>query len=170
MIEFSIYGHPATQGSKKVVPIYKAGAPMIKNGRVLTRVVNDNPKTAEWRQEIAHAARQAYRGELLTGPLCLAVTFYKPRPKGHFGSGRNAGTLKESAEKYPISKPDTVKLVRALEDSLTGVIWKDDSQVVTHVLHKRYGEYFKVEVCVLKMEDYVEPGVSIFKPIDKENV
>jgi len=32
-----------------------------------------------------------------------------------------------------------LKLARAVEDALTGVIWADDAQIVDEVIRKRYG-------------------------------
>ncbi len=146
-VEFQVVGKPATQGSKKAMPIYgKGGRPVMKDGRMLTRVVEDNPRLAEWRQEVAAAARRVYEGPLLTGAIFLTLVFERPRPKGHYGTGRNAGRVKASAPPYPTTKPDSVKLARAVEDALTGVLWQDDSQVVDHIIRKRWGDCFRVYV------------------------
>lgn len=58
-IQFRVYGEPKPQGSKKSVPIYSRTGPVMRDGRVLTRVVNDNPKLGQWRQGVAQAARAA---------------------------------------------------------------------------------------------------------------
>jgi Holliday junction resolvase RusA-like endonuclease len=151
-IEFTVIGAPKPQGSKRTVPIYRDGKPVMKGNRTLTRVAPDNPKLPEWRQEVAHAARQAYAGDLLAGALRLWLLFMRPRPKSHFRTGRNANVLRDNAPEYPIVKPDTVKLARAVEDSLTGVVWRDDSQVVDHGLFKRYGSHFRVAVRVEEVD------------------
>jgi len=83
-------------------------------------------------------AMQAYRGNLLIGPVYLCIEFVLARRKDHYGTGRNKGILKPSAPKYHLVQPDLCKLTRSTEDALTGVIWKDDSQVVTHSTTKRY--------------------------------
>ena len=77
----------------------------------------------------------------MDGPLRLTLTFFRTRPLGHYGTGRNAAQLKDRAPDKPTVRPDTVKLTRAVEDALTGVVWRDDSQVTTHLLKKRYGEF-----------------------------
>jgi len=151
-IQFRVYGEPKPQGSKKSVPIYSRTGPVMRDGRVLTRVVNDNPKLGQWRQEVSQAARSAYSGELLTGPLRVEMTFGRPRPRSHYGSGRHVGVLKPSAEPYPTTRPDVLKLARAVEDSLTGVVYRDDSQIVTEILYKRWTEYFVVDVIVTELE------------------
>jgi Holliday junction resolvase RusA-like endonuclease len=153
MIAFEVLGKPATQGSKKVVPIYSKSGPVMKNGRVLTRAINDNPKLSDWRQQVAVAAREAYHGGLLTGAIILTLQYEQPRPQSHYGSGKNADKLKPTAPVYPITKPDTVKLARAVEDALTGVLWRDDSMIVEHHLCKRYGPYFKLYVLVREMAE-----------------
>jgi Holliday junction resolvase RusA-like endonuclease len=81
---------------------------------------------------------------LYQGPLQLTVLFYVPRPKSHYGV---KGQLK-SAPRYPTVRPDVTKLVRPLEDSLTGIVWRDDAQVVRQLAEKRYGEPARAEVRV----------------------
>ena len=134
-IDFFVYGQPATQGSKRAF--------VTPSGVALA---DDNPRLKDWRAAVAQAARQAYRGPLLEGPVALDLTFRRPRPKGHFGTGRNAGTLKSSAPPRPTSKPDVTKLARAVEDALTGVIWRDDAQVVSLWASKLWGDCFSVHV------------------------
>jgi len=151
-IQFTIYGEPVPQGSKKAVPIYKGGQPVMKDGRTLTRVVSDNPKLGQWRQQAAETARRHYTGEPISGAVVLTLVFVRPRPRSHYGSGKNANKLKPSAPAHPTSRPDTLKLARAIEDALTGVVWRDDSQIVSHLLRKCYGAAHMVIVGVATME------------------
>ena len=102
----------------------------------------------DWMALVGQVAAAHYDGELLKGPLRLFLQFVRVRPMGHFGTGRNAGTVKDSAPRYPTTIPDTVKLARAVEDALTKVIWHDDSQVVVHELHKSYGKQACVKVVI----------------------
>ncbi|NLX94538.1 MAG: RusA family crossover junction endodeoxyribonuclease [Rhodopirellula sp.] len=154
-IEFEVIGQPATQGSKVPQLIRRKGGVPVLDGRnnPLVVVREHSPKTAVWRQQVAAAAREAYNGELLTCPVRLRLQFVRPRPASHFGSGRNAKRLKASAPLLPTAKPDTLKLARAVEDALTGVVWRDDSQVCQHELMKSYGPYFTVKVLIETLED-----------------
>ncbi|NLX98433.1 MAG: RusA family crossover junction endodeoxyribonuclease [Rhodopirellula sp.] len=154
-IEFEIFGRPATQGSKRAQVIRREGGVPVTDtrGNPVVVVREHSPKTAVWRQQVSAAARQAYAGELLTGPVILRLEFVRPRPAGHFGSGRNAQTLKASAPTWPTSKPDTIKLARAVEDALSGVIWRDDAQVCQHELVKSYGTFFCVKVVIETLDD-----------------
>ncbi len=160
-----VYGKPVPQGSKQSQVIYNrsTGKPVMKNGRVLAVVRNDNDDLQNWRNQIAEKMLEAWRDathtspdnkkdpELIQGPMTLRVEFWRPRPKGHYGTGRNASKLKASAPEHPTARPDTLKLARAVEDALTGVIWADDSQVVIHDLLKMWGERFETHVVIREL-------------------
>jgi Holliday junction resolvase RusA-like endonuclease len=86
--------------------------------------------------------------ELFSGALSLDLRFYMRRPQSHFGTGRNAGRLKDTAPRFHTTRPDSTKLTRAVEDALTGVVWRDDAQVSTQVIAKLYGEPERVVVAI----------------------
>lgn len=70
-------------------------------------------------------------------PLAVAAVFYKQRGDGHYRSGKFSKLLKPTAPAYPAKSPDTTKLWRALEDSLTGLLWQDDSRIVRqHIIEE----------------------------------
>lgn len=71
-------------------------------------------------------------------PLAVVVTFFRPRGKGHYGSGRNEDVLKDSAPAFPISPPDATKLWRGFEDALTGHVWHDDSRVAGQCISEEF--------------------------------
>lgn len=92
-----------------------------------------NPRTGPWREALAaeaSATRDREGWELIPAgvPIRMHVTFKFARPKAHF---RTNGEIKESAPFYVTKKPDLDKLVRALGDALTGVIYHDDSQIAS---------------------------------------
>ena len=131
MISFTVPGVPAPGGSKKA----------FMNPRTNKIVVMDDAKNNKgWRERVAVFARQAMEGRPpLDGALQVVVLFAMPRPKSHYGTGKNSNTLKEWAQNaHPTSKPDATKLFRALEDALTGIVWKDDAQVVSQTISKVY--------------------------------
>ncbi len=153
LISFEVHGEAKPAGSKIAQAIYHRGAdgstePVMKDGRVVTVAREDNPMTTAWRRTVAAAAREVYQGPLLEGPLALDVTIFRPRPRSHYGSGKNADHIKDSSPPYPTTRPDTIKLVRAIEDALTSVLWEDDSQIVDHHLRKRYGDHAWVVIQV----------------------
>ena len=71
----------------------------------------------------------------------LQACFWLPRPKGHFGTGKNAGKLKKSAPLYCSTKPDLDKLLRAVCDALwqSGVL-SSDALITKITSEKRYGD------------------------------
>lgn len=122
---FTVAGVPAPQGSKT---------------RTKWGVREDNPATKPWRAAVAWEATAAMQGlALFTGPVLLAVTFRFPRPKSHYRTGKNAADLKPSAPMFHATKPDTDKLLRAIGDAITGIVVRDDSQIVQVVAAKLYG-------------------------------
>lgn len=127
MIKFTIAGIPAPQGSKT---------------RTNWGVREDNPATKPWRSSVAWEATAAMSqldAEPLAGPVQVHALFYFPRPKSHYGTGRNAETLKESAPAYVATKPDLDKLLRAIGDGITGIVVRDDNQIVSLSARKLYG-------------------------------
>lgn len=136
-IRFTVVGMPAPGGSKKFIPHRSTG-------RMIC--MDDGKGNAAWKRTVARFAAVAYRGPLLEGAVWVNMLFIVPRPKDHYGTGKNAGTLKPSAPAYPTTKPDVLKLARSTEDALTGVIWKDDSATVNLNLAKRYGDKPGVEI------------------------
>lgn len=134
-ISFMVHGTPKPAGSKRAFALKKGG---VYTGR--TVVVDDCKKSRDWKTDVQFSARSNYTGAPLSGPLLMRLTFYIERPKSHFGTGKNAGSLKKDAPLYPTSKPDATKLCRAVEDALTHIIWVDDAQVVSQEILKRYGK------------------------------
>jgi Holliday junction resolvase RusA-like endonuclease len=84
--------------------------------------------------------------EPMLGALALGLTFYIARPQGHFT--KVSRQLTKSAPPRPVTRPDLTKYVRAVEDACTGILWHDDSQVVTQVNRKVYGSPDRCEVKV----------------------
>lgn len=129
-IEFFVPGIARPGGSKK-------GFRNQYTGRI--QMVDASKHVKGWRQTVANAAAMAMAGEPFTGPLSVQMTFVAIRPKGHYGIGKNAASLKPSAPAVPTTRPDVLKLARAVEDALTGILWRDDSQITHEVIEKQYG-------------------------------
>jgi Holliday junction resolvase RusA-like endonuclease len=76
----------------------------------------------------------------LTNPISMDLVFYFPRPKAHYGTGKNANVLKKTAPEYYTIAPDTDNLIKEVSDSLNGIFYKDDSQIFLIVAQKKYTE------------------------------
>jgi Holliday junction resolvase RusA-like endonuclease len=123
-----VAGDPVTQGSK-VAFVSKS------TGRAVMR--ESQPKLPLWRQKVTLAVERvvpegALRLRFPAGkPVGVTLTFMLRRPQQHFGTGKNAGKVRDSAPLYPIGMTaDIDKLTRAVLDSITDSgLWSDDGQV-----------------------------------------
>lgn len=123
MTAFFVAGNPAPQGSKSA---------FVRGGRAV--MVESSKRLKPWREAIAKAAAKCFDAPSgPSSPIELCLTFHLPTPK-------------KPRRTMPTSKPDIDKLTRAVCDALTGVVYHDDSQVVSVTAHKRYA---------------IEPGVLI---------
>ena len=135
ILDFNVNGSPGAQGSKTV---YGKG-----------RFVESSKKVKPWRSDVKAAAEAAMQAgewtEPHNGAVSVELIFRFRHPQSHYGTGRNAFTLKASAPKHPVSRAlgDADKLARSTLDALVaaGVI-TDDSLVTTLVVHKTYGTGF----------------------------
>lgn len=127
---FHVPGMPSTKGSTRSFYSPKAK-------RVVTMADNREEQKA-WEARVALTARQS-GAPFVTGiPIGIHVTFFIPRPKGDYRTGKHAGELRATAPAAPAKKPDVDKLLRAVLDGLTGVIYHDDAQVVEVQASKAY--------------------------------
>lgn len=102
-------------------------------------VPDDNPKSKKFMQIVHRAARLAWgQRELIEGAAALGVRFYFKRPKGHYRTGQYAALLRDDAPTDHAQSPDLAKLIRSLEDALTGAIWKDDRLVCRYIEPERF--------------------------------
>lgn len=126
---FTVFGKPAQMGSKKA---------FVRGGRAI--ITDDNSeKRRQWANSVSYSAAQAMNGaELWACPVELDVGFHFSRPKSHYGSGKNSNVLKESAPKLHSQTPDLDKLLRCLCDALTGVVFRDDSQIFRVVCSRHW--------------------------------
>lgn len=150
-LEFWVAGDPKTAGSKVTgVAHRKVKAPdgstryePVRDevtGKLKTFTKDSSAKGGEnWRADVRAAAeRELGDGwALLDEPLVLTIVFHRLRPKGHFRA--DGVTLTGKAPAYPTPKPDATKMLRAVEDALTGLVWVDDSRVVSLKVDKIYG-------------------------------
>lgn len=141
-ISFFVPGLPRPGGSKRAFVLRRRDGTIVTRpgGSPVVNITEDAKCNKEWRNAVGWYARKEMTGTPTAGPIELIVQFVLPRPKGHFGSGRNAGMVKASSPAYPTGKPDCTKLLRSTEDALKNILWLDDSQVVKQVVTKVYGD------------------------------
>lgn len=130
-IEFYVPGKPVPQGSKRWLP----------EGRM----IEANKELRPWRATVTAYTLKALRAAGYTAPIIdpvlVTMDFTFTRPKSHYGTGRNAGKVKDRAPSFMPSQPDLDKLIRAVNDAITDAgLWQDDSQVVAINSMKSYAE------------------------------
>ena len=126
------------------------GVPVAKGRPRLGRYGTYTPqKTKDYEDKIRMSARRVmahYRGIILEGALEVIVTVILPVPDSYSKKRRErclAGLDR------PIGRPDLDNYLKCL-DALNGIVWKDDSQVVTMTAQKRYGEEPRMIVTIFK--------------------
>lgn len=133
-LHFWIPGFPAPAGSKRAFCIKKGG---VYTGRAAV-IDSSGERGREWRASVSQFAFDEMKSQgiaPLTGPLFLGLTFHMPRPKSHFNS---KGELKSSSPQFHTNRPDCTKLTRAVEDAMAGIVYRDDSQIVSQQVSKVY--------------------------------
>lgn len=133
-VVFTVHGKPQQRGSKQASLIPKRGGGFVtnKSGRPLVVARDMNANSKEWMGQVRDAAVAVFKGDLIRGPVSLTVRFYFKRIKGHYRTGTKSHLLRDDAPTYHTSTPDLAKLIRALEDSLTGVVYADDKQIAEY--------------------------------------
>ena len=143
VIDVQVVGVPVAQGS------------MVRRGLGIAHSNDKELKT--WRYAImSELAAAKPIGWDESRAVEVTATFKYQRPKSHYGTGRNAGNLLQSAPKEKITAPDTDKLVRACGDAIeqSGIL-RNDSQVVYWNAGKRYvyeGELPGLDLRIIAMQ------------------
>lgn len=177
IVTFRVFGKPAPAGSKSGFVVPRKGAqPIFRDGMKYFRIrdlhvaMKDSSKgRPDWMYAVRQAALAAVgvRFPLLDAVVGLRMEFILRRPKGHYGTGRNAGVLKPSAPIGPQVSPDWLKLARGTEDALTGVIWTDDARILAGQAFKRYADRDEQEGCIITVYQVpaatVPPEMSLFE-------
>lgn len=130
MIRFTVLGTPVTQGSK-------SGWFNPHTKRVqMTEGKGDKPQRhASWREAVRAEAQDTVEtlqlAEPYTGRVGVHLQFRLQRPK----------SAPKTKRMWPVGAKsgDVDKLARSVLDSLTGVLFADDSQVTELVVTKDYG-------------------------------
>jgi len=111
ILEFTVHTVPVPQPRHTISR--KTGVAFIPSG---------NP-IHQFKADLKSQVREKYTGPVMEGPITLICWFLLPRPKGMIWKKRPM-----PREKH-IKKPDTDNLTKAVKDALTGILWRDDSQV-----------------------------------------
>lgn len=110
-------GVPKTAGSKRA---------FVNRYTHRAQVVEDCEKSKGWRSDVRTAVNEQWQGKPpLDVPLRMELRFQ---------------FVKKKANGWKATRPDALKLARAVEDALTGLVYVDDSLIVQEYLEKVYAD------------------------------
>ncbi|MEY4376244.1 MAG: hypothetical protein RJB26_794 [Pseudomonadota bacterium] len=122
MIEFVVPGQPVGKGRPRV-------------GKRGARAILYTPtKTANYEGLIAHTAQAAMAGRPLIETPVEVRLFIDCQIPASWSQKKQRQAL--AAEILPTTKPDADNVLKALNDGLNGVVWRDDVQDT--IMRKRY--------------------------------
>lgn len=109
----------------------------------------DSPEQTRNKALIAQIGAAAMQGrQPLEGPLEVHVAAFWLYPKSM--SKKVRGTY---GSHFHTSRPDSDNLGKLIGDALNGIVWRDDSQIVTLQVTKRYAIFAKTVVRVHPLTD-----------------
>lgn len=111
--------------------------------------VYDPPKTAKFKRELKQLATEMYHDAPLEGEIYLKVAFYRKIQKS---VSKKEHDRRASGTHRPIVKPDLSNYLKAFEDALNGVLWKDDAMIVHEEIDKYYSDNPRIEVEIYAKE------------------
>jgi Holliday junction resolvase RusA-like endonuclease len=130
MLTFTVHGHPKGKGRARFVSTPRGG-------RAFTPA-----ETVAYERMIAWLAKQA-GAQPVEGPLRMRLAIYMQIPQ--------SATKKRRAEMLagvdmPTKKPDLSNVLKAVEDGLNGIAYKDDAQIVSLIVDKFWSDEPRVEI------------------------
>lgn len=137
--ELVVLGDPKAQGRPRAA----------KRGKFIQ--VYDDPQSRKAKASLLAIIQSKAPKQPLDCPLRVDLLFYLPRPKAHYGTGRNADKLKSSSPTLHTKKPDIDNLRKLVMDAMTGVFWRDDSIVCKGTTIKRYSERPRTVIKIKKL-------------------
>jgi crossover junction endodeoxyribonuclease RusA len=137
-VKFFVPGRPRPQGSMKFVKSKKTGK----------SVPITNQKLEAWRADIKHFAIETVGDRMTRGGCSVTMIFLFARPKSHYYHRKSGDVLRDDAPERMLKTPDIDKLIRAVLDALTGVVFTDDCEVDTIGAVKKWGAREGIEITV----------------------
>ena len=112
-------------------PVAKGRPRAVRRGRGVRMYTPQ--RTVDYTQKAAAAARLAFDGNILTGPICVDVLALFKRPRRLMRRRDPAGLMPHDR------KPDCDNVLKIVLDACTAAgIWRDDAQVCQQIMRKYY--------------------------------
>lgn len=124
IIRFTVEHEPIAQPRQRH-RVVRAG----KRVYVQNYTPSDHPVNA-FKRAVRSAAKEAYHGSPLTGPVAVNLTLVFPRPD------RLRWKKRPMPSVYHTGRPDAENVGKAVLDALTKHLYKDDAQVCSLTIQK----------------------------------
>lgn len=156
-------GHKGRHRSRLMIPktawMHTQTSSFIPKDRVKQIFISQypDPATEATEKVLAEAASLFMRGRVPTeNPVALLVHAFKPIPESWSKSDKAKA---EAGYIRPTSKPDGDNYLKAVQDALNEVVWRDDSQVVDARVIKQYSSdpAMRIEVREFLPPDKLSP-------------
>lgn len=128
-LTFRVPGVPLSKGSWRTMP-------HAVTGRQIS--LPDNPKLNVWQNRIALVAQTEWSGAPIDEAVYIELLFDFVRPK----------SVSAKKRQYPSVTPDLDKLERGVFDALEGIVYTQDSRIVSSAANKRYADTPGVTITV----------------------
>ncbi|MBU8540218.1 RusA family crossover junction endodeoxyribonuclease [Falsiroseomonas tokyonensis] len=108
-----------------------------RNGQPLkfVRTFTDS-RTEDMETWVRACADKVFSGPPLEGPLAMAMDIVVMIPASWSKKKQAAA---QAGQLLPTGKPDLDNTTKLIADALNQIVWKDDSQIASMRLNKRYG-------------------------------
>ena len=130
VLDVRIFGVPIAQGRPRA---FKTPAGQVR--------VYDPGNARDWKRTVLAQVLERKPPAPVEGPLEMRLVFYVPRPKSL-----------PKRERHPTHRPDLSNMLKAVEDALTGVVYRDDAQIVHLDVFKVFDASPGVLIQVRKLE------------------
>ncbi|HII4440510.1 TPA: RusA family crossover junction endodeoxyribonuclease [Clostridium perfringens] len=112
-------------------------------GKARPRICKGHAFTPKDTVKYEKLVRDCYKeqdGRYLDGSIKALIIAYYKIPKSY--SKKRVQAIREGLEK-PTKKPDADNIAKIILDSLNGIAYKDDSQIIELIIIKKYTEDFE---------------------------
>ncbi len=136
-IKLTVFSEPVAQGR----PRFSTQGKFVK--------AYDPQKSRDYKRLLRDMAQEVYTEKPnfkpFEVPLGLRIEIYRSVPKS-FSKKKHADALVKKV--YPVTKPDVSNYIKGIEDGLNGVLWKDDSFIISESCMKFYSDQPRIELVV----------------------
>lgn len=149
MISFTVRGLPQPKGSTRAFALPMKGVVDVRGYPKYRAVTTSaNPDLKSWETQVRTVCQTVMNAHrMIEGPVELSAKFYLLRP----------ASVPIRKRPWPTAKPDLDKLMRAVKDAMIGVVYRDDSLVVSFGDVKKYyddsGHGARVEIVVREVTE-----------------